>query len=227
MKRQPRLDHIVIAAASLKEGVAYVKRELGVDMPFGGEHVKMGTHNHLMQLGNDVFLEVITINENAAPPGRPRWYGLDDPYTRGCLVNQPAVLAWVINTDDLASLMQSASYSQGNSELVTRGDLSWLFGLPEDGRLLAGGMLPYAIEWHVDKHPSGKMADLNCRLERLEIFHPYPEWIESALQSINALELVRVKAIPANDSPFLSAVIKTPNGKVQLQSHRPKNTIHT
>jgi len=63
------LDHLVIAASSLEQGVDYVRKMLGVDIPFGGVHSAMGTHNHLMQLGNSVFLEVIAINNEIAAQG--------------------------------------------------------------------------------------------------------------------------------------------------------------
>ena len=52
------LDHLVVAATDLKTGVDYVKQTLGVDIPYGGEHQQMGTHNHLMRLGHQIFLEV-------------------------------------------------------------------------------------------------------------------------------------------------------------------------
>lgn len=75
---QTCLDHLVIGAASLEAGVEYVKEVLGVDIPAGGHHEKMGTCNHLMQLGKDVFLEVIAIDKTLAAPSRPRWYGLEN-----------------------------------------------------------------------------------------------------------------------------------------------------
>ena len=46
------LDHLTVAALTLEEGVAHVQRALGVVMPRGGSHPLMGTHNHLMQLGD-------------------------------------------------------------------------------------------------------------------------------------------------------------------------------
>ena len=82
MNIQTQIDHLVIGARSLTEGVNYVKDLLGVDMPYGGVHPKMGTHNHLMQLGNDAFLEIIAVNHNSEPPDRPRWFGLDDGFIR-------------------------------------------------------------------------------------------------------------------------------------------------
>ena len=214
----PKIDHIVIGASYLSEGVDYIKQTLGVDIPFGGEHMKMGTHNHLMQLGDGMFLEVIALNKNIDPPSQPRWYGLDDPYIRLCIEKQPRLLTWVVNTQSLAGLMQQASFSLGQSELVSRGSLSWNFGLPKDGRLLAGGLLPYAIEWHTDTHPSQNMAELGCKLKSLEIHHPYPVWLRDSLESIDALQLVKINELPANGTPYLSADIETPSGTVQLHS---------
>jgi len=57
-----RLDHIVVTAASLQEGIDYVRDALGVEMQAGGEHEHMGTHNCLLKLGDKLFLEVIAAN---------------------------------------------------------------------------------------------------------------------------------------------------------------------
>ncbi|MES9964219.1 MAG: VOC family protein [Candidatus Sedimenticola sp. 20ELBAFRAG] len=218
MNKQSKIDHIVIGASSLAEGVSYVKSMLGVDIPYGGEHIKLGTHNHLMQLGNETFLEVIAVNQQITSPARPRWYGLDDPYTRLCLERQPSLLTWVVNTGDINGLIQKATFSLGKSELISRGNLSWYFGLPEDGRLLGGGLLPYAIEWHTENHPSKSMTDLGCSIQSVEIFHPYPNWIKSALKSIDALSLVKINELAENETPYLSVKIGTPTGEVNLQS---------
>lgn len=215
---QTEIDHLVIGAGSLTQGVNYVKNLLNVDIPYGGEHQKMGTHNHLMRLGDGVFLEVIAVNRQAEPPQRPRWFGLDDPFIRHKIEHQPALLTWVVNTQNLNELIQNANFSLGKAELICRGDLSWHFGLPGDGRLLAGGMLPYAIQWHTDKHPSGNMTDLGCRFHALEIFHPYPDWLQTALESINAFHLVDVHGLPANELPYLIAHLQTPDGIIKLQS---------
>lgn len=70
---QTRIDHLVIGAATLFQGVAYVKECLGVDIPYGGVHMTMGTHNHLMKLGDEIFLEVIAINPDIERIEHPRW----------------------------------------------------------------------------------------------------------------------------------------------------------
>ncbi len=212
------MDHLVIGAASLEQGVDFVKEKLGVEMPFGGTHLKMGTHNHLMQLGNNTFLEIIAINNEIENPSSPRWYGLDDPYIQERVSIEPTLLTWVINTENINDLISSASFSLGKAELISRGNLSWYFGLPEDGRLLASGMLPYAIEWQTDIHPAKNMSDLGCRLDYLEIYHPYPKWLQAHLSSINALDLVDVKQTTSGATSFLVAHIKTPAGTKKLSN---------
>src|SRR6185312_3978330 len=87
------LDHLTVAALSLDEGVAHVRRALGVEIPPGGAHPIMGTHNHLMQLGNSVFLEVIAPDPGVTPQ-RPRWFGLDDPDMHRRLACSPRLLTW-------------------------------------------------------------------------------------------------------------------------------------
>ncbi len=213
-----KIDHLVIGASDLKKGVSFVKEMLGIDMPFGGVHLQMGTHNHLVQLGNDIFLEVIAINPDIDPPQEPRWYGLDDPFVRQQIEKQPTLLTWVVNTQNIKEFVHGASVSFGKPELIHRGELSWYFGIPDDGRLLAGGMLPYVIEWPTDSHPAANMMDAGCRLQRLEIHHPFPGWLQSVLESVNASDLVEVHVLPTNEPPYLIAHIDTPGGLKQLRS---------
>jgi hypothetical protein len=187
-------------------------------MPFGGEHPKMGTHNHLMRLGDQVFLEVISIADHIPSPGRPRWYGLDDPFVRQRIATEPTLLTWVVNTPDIEALTRQAAFSLGTPETISRGNLSWEFGLPEDGRLLAGGLLPYAIQWHGSTHPAANMTDLGCRLAKLELFHPCPEWLQTRLESIGARHCVEINPIEANAAPYILAHIKSSGGEIRLRS---------
>ena len=215
MKTQ--IDHIVIGAADLAQGVAYVRERLGVEVPFGGVHETMGTHNHLMQLGNNSFLEIIAVNPGGGPVGRPRWYGLDDPLVRQRISVQPVLLAWVVNTTDINALLLNAGISFGKATFIRRDNLSWYFGLPGDGRLLAAGLLPYVIEWQTESHPAVNMADLGCRLLNLHIHHSRPEWVGDILKSINARGLVTVHSLPENETPYLAADIRTPSGVKTLK----------
>ncbi|MDF1855396.1 MAG: VOC family protein [Pseudooceanicola sp.] len=72
-------DHLVVIAATLAAGLDHVERQIGLRLPPGGAHPLMGTHNHLIRLGESGFLEVIAPDPDAAPPSRPRWFELDQP----------------------------------------------------------------------------------------------------------------------------------------------------
>jgi hypothetical protein len=213
-----QLDHLVIAARDLEQGVAYLEQQLGITIPPGGEHPRMGTHNRLMRLGDSMFLEVIAVSPTLPPPEQPRWFGLDDPLVRASINLQPTLLTWVVNCDDIENLLQQAALPFGRLEEVSRGELNWYFGIPEDGRLLAGGMLPYLMQWQVESHPAQKMAELGCRLHRLHIHHPYPLWLISILESIDAGDLVQIHPLFTNHVPFLAAEIDTPAGRRVLRS---------
>ncbi|MFZ8971709.1 MAG: VOC family protein, partial [Paracoccaceae bacterium] len=70
-----KLDHVVLAAETLEEGVDYVQDRLGVSLDAGGQHDLFGTHNRLLGLG-DCYFEVIARNPLAKPAQRPLWFDL-------------------------------------------------------------------------------------------------------------------------------------------------------
>jgi hypothetical protein len=212
------IDHIAVGASTLAAGVEYIQSELGVEIPFGGVHTAMATHNHVMRLGDSLFLEVIATNPEGEPATQPRWFGLDDPAVRAKIAGQPQLLTWVARTTDLEAAMANAASDYGVVQHLSRNDLRWSFAMPQDGRLLAAGMLPYLMQWSCDTHPAQNMAERNCRLTGLAIRHPYPQWLESQLQSIGALDAVTIEAAGADTLPCLSATIDTPGGTVVLSS---------
>ena len=66
-----RLDHLVICARDLAQGVEWFGNLSGVQLPVGGQHPLMATHNHLTALSADSFLEVIAIDPDAPEPAFP------------------------------------------------------------------------------------------------------------------------------------------------------------
>lgn len=212
-----RLDHIVIAAATLRQGVDYVRAILGVEIPAGGFHRTMGTHNHLMQLGNQAYLEVIAIDPEAEAPAYPRWFELDHGLMRSALAQQPRLITWVMNTPDILALAASAGFEIGTPTALTRDDLSWEIALTDDGRLLAGGLLPYCIQWHSHPHPSNGMTDLGCRLQQLTLHHNRPGWLAERLSALGADHLVEIDELADDQAPYLSARIETPTGLVTFR----------
>ena len=212
-----RIDHIVIAAATLPQGVDFLRQRLGVEIPRGGVHLKLGTHNHLMQLGDDAYLELIAIDPNGETPPRPRWFGLDSALLRAAIARQPRLVTWVVNTPDIRRLAATAGFDIGTPTELSRDKLSWEIALTDDGRLLGDGLLPYCIQWHSSPHPSRGMADLGCRLQSLTLHHNRPVWLAERLAALGALDLVRIVPLDDSEAPYISANLETPKGLVTLR----------
>lgn len=197
-------DHLAVVAPSLEAGVAHVRERLGVDVPAGGAHPLMGTHNHLMRLGEACFLEIISVDPAAPAPERPRWFGLD---RRG---DAPSRLEhWLLATTDLDATLDEAGGLCGEAIRQTRGELSWRIAVRPDGALPLEGAFPGLLEWSTGTHPAAGMADLGCRLSVLTVDHPEAEHIYRFLEGRLTDARVRVRSAA---TPGLSAEIETPSG---------------
>lgn len=208
------IDHITVVANSLAEGAAFVENALGVSPQAGGEHLRMGTHNLLLRLGDSLFLEVIAVNPSGAPPSRPRWFNLD----RLATGTPPRLAAWVARTDDIQASMKASPYSLGQVEPMSRGGLEWLISIPEDGSLPLDGALPVLIQWPRGIHPATSLLDLGLRLVKLEIMHPEPAKLSQLLSHLGVEDKVRVQASGEREAVSLVAHIETPGGLRKLSS---------
>ena len=210
------LDHLVIAAATLEAGVAYLEQRLGVTVPYGGKHPLMGTHNCLMQLGETSFLEIIAVDPEAKDVGHPRWFALDDPGVQASIDRQPRLHTWVCRTADLTDVVAASPVATGPSQEARRGDLEWKITIPEDGSLPEEGLFPTLLQWPESLGPNGpapRMADLGCNLEKLELLHPNPGHLNKALGAIGFDGPVE---IAKSDERGLTAHIRTADSLVAL-----------
>ncbi|MCK1789159.1 VOC family protein [Pseudomonas violetae] len=202
------LDHLAIVAPDLDTGCAFVTRVLGAELQPGGAHPRMGTHNRLLCLGPDTYLEVIAIDPSAKRPDRPRWFGMDQS-----AVDAPARLTtWVARTDDIHGMSEACRNILGNPEPMTRGALAWQITIPADGSLPLNGSAPTLIQWEQAPPPASAMVDRGCSLVALDVFDPDPGKIQALLTAINFSGPVRLHALAAGSTPYLVAHIQTPDG---------------
>jgi hypothetical protein len=100
-----QLDHLIVAAATLAEGVAWCEKVLGVTPGPGGQHPLMGTHNRLLKIATppypDAYFEIIALDPQAAPPQRVRWFGLDEPALRDRIAQEPRLIHAVARSTQL------------------------------------------------------------------------------------------------------------------------------
>ena len=207
------LDHLVVAARNLEDGTAWLESRLGAFLSPGGKHALMGTHNRLLSLGEGRYLELICIDPDAPPPGRPRWYDLDAARMQVRLSRSPALIHWAVRTDDIESAI--ASTAGGHPEILslTRSGLRWRIGIPASGRLSQAGVSPTVLEWE-GRHPSAMLPESGCRLEQLILMHPQAK---QTLASLRRAGLASEDPVEARDSGLgLQARIRTPRGIVEL-----------
>ena len=204
------IDHFAIGAATLEQGVAAMSEKLGVEVPKGGKHDAMSTHNCVMQSGNESFFELIAIDPDAPDPGRTRWFTLDDPETQRRLAERPRALCWVVNTDDLDAVVAASPVDLGEIVHFQRGERTWRLTVPKDGALPENGLLPAFIEWSPGPHPSTGQQDLGVTLSKIKLSHPDRDWLNGVLNKLEIEHLVEVET----GELALEFELKTPNGTV-------------
>ncbi|MCJ2086296.1 VOC family protein [Methylobacterium sp. E-005] len=204
------LDHLVVVAPDLAEGVAHVRDCLILTMPEGGRHREMGTRNHLLRLGDATFLEVIAVDPEAPAPLVARWFGLSDPaQVRADWESGRRLRGFVARTDDLDGVLAIHSGLLGQAATMTRGALSWRFGLRPDGAWPADGAAPCVMDWGQSGNPARSMPDFGARLDALVLTHPDPDAVR---QRQAALGLADPPAVVQGDGPRWTARITTPSG---------------
>lgn len=207
-------DHIAIGATSLEEGTRDLKRRLKIEIPFGGTHPRMATHNCLTRLGGDRFLEIISIDPDAPAPDRPRWFDLDDASQRQLLTQGPRPIAWIARTRNIALVLsraQDKGLDLGRPIEMTRGALRWLIAIRDDGHLPEGGTLPVIIQWPDGPHPATRMTDLGLRLKTLRLLHPRPHTLRAMLEAIGAAHLVTIEPVETS-KPHVECDVTTSDG---------------
>jgi Glyoxalase-like domain len=214
------LDHIVIAAASLDAGVAWVEEKLGAAPVPGGQHAAMGTHNALLRLGARCYLEVIAIDPDGETPARPRWFSLDEPEMQARLAAGPALITWVIRAPSLAAACARVP-DLGEIMPMTRNAFRWKISVPDSGVLAWGGILPTAIQWEasddgVVHHPCDVLPDGGCELVSLQLSHPAAvlgtAGIVALFRELRIAGPVDLKSGPKR----LAAVIRSARGDIVL-----------
>ena len=210
------LDHLVVAAETLDQGVAFLAGMLGVEPAGGGKHEVTGTHNRLLKLGRGCYLEVIAIDPDAGRPAFPRWFNLDNPALQTQLKTRPRLVAWVARTKDIDSLSPKIFQQHGRVRPMRRGGLKWRFAGTDDGSLPGHGLIPHLIQWDVPDHPAQLLSEPGCRLIGLEGTHADPPSVQTVISRLGLNDAIAIHVAPVRRPQGLRARISTPKGIVVL-----------
>lgn len=204
------VDHLIFGTPDLELGVSRLERLLGVRASTGGRHPVWGTHNALLALGPDCYLEVMAPDPGLPRPESPRLFGLDD-------LAEPRLLTWAARADDLERTAQQAARagvslgaaSDGGRQRPDGTWVRWRITDPFAPRL--GGVVPFLIDWGATPHPAGGAAP-GCTLRGLRAEHPDPDRVRAALGAMEVTLAVEPGARPA-----LVATIEGALGQVELR----------
>lgn len=206
-------DHLVVAAATLADGIDYIASTTGATPHPSGKHVAMGTHNALLRLSERTFLEVIAIDPAGTRPARPRWFELDNIALQAELTERPRLIHWVARTTGIEAAAAACPIPLGAVHPMARGDARWRITIPDDGSLPAKGIVPTLIEWDVPQHPAESLPKSDVTLVSLAAQHREPADIRAALA---ALGLDGMLPVTYDRDARLAAMLRTPRGVVTL-----------
>lgn len=221
--RAAALDHLVVVAATLAEGVAWCQRTLGVEPGPGGEHPLMGTHNRLLSVASPQFagayLEIIAIQPGAdksIASGSQRWFDMDSPALQQAVQRDgPQLVHWVARVPhlaqahaELARLGLDPGSPLAASRATPRGLLQWAITIRPDGQRPMGGCLPTLIQW-AEHHPTDHMPTSAVRLQALVLAHPQAPLLGQALDALS-LNLSQSQSQSLDISMSMSQPIQPP-----------------
>ena len=232
MKTQ--IDHLVVAAKTLALGVQWCEATLGITPGPGGEHAQYGTHNRLFKVATPVhplaYLEIIAIDPQAKRPAETaakRWFDLDDAALQAAIANEPRLVHFVANTDDIQAARMGLKAQGIDPGLAMhanrhsrRGVLQWQITVREDGQRLFNGALPSLIQWGkmdaaepLRLHPRNSLPRSGVTLQSIKLVHPSAVKLQAAYEAIG-LAGVTIDTGPAD----LIAMLHTPKGTFELHS---------
>ena len=213
-----KLDHIVFGARSLEEGTHFIEKKLGIKLSEVGYHDFMGTHNRVVKVDKDVYLEVIAIDPSSKSPNENRWFNLDNPILQKKLEYSPQMIGYVIETKDKEILKHFCTPIE-----ASRGNYKWKFAMPNlesnffNKELIENGIIPSLINWKSNK-PVYEMKNNQLSLKKIEIEildnqMQYKKIIES-IGIIEKLTFTIKKDVVGknnNAQPIIKALIKDKN----------------
>ena len=209
-----KLDHIVLGANTLQEGTDYVEKKLGLSLSEIGYHHHMGTHNRVIKIAKNIYLEVIAIDPNASKPKHFRWFNLDIEEQQARLKISPQIIGYVIENENSDMLKFYNPFFE-----ASRGYYRWEFAMPKcnnnqiKNELIESGLVPSLIKWK-SKKPVDQMVDNYFELEKFQIeltenYLGYETYI-NVLGDVEKLEYVfkdKTDTLSLNKYPKFNVII--------------------
>jgi hypothetical protein len=199
-EREENIDHIILAINDLDKGIAQFKELTGIEPVFGGIHPFSFSHNALVALDNETYIEIM------AP--RPDAENVPADFLS---MEKLTPIGWAVRTrhvNQTKEKLKAAGFvtSESKDGSRTKPDgtkLSWTtFGIEQHDDF------PFFIEWGAGTtHPS-KSSPVGCTLSSFTIITP-----NETMNKLNATLQLGLTVSQGNDTQW-QLTIDTPKGKV-------------
>lgn len=204
------LDHLVVAAPDLVEGIGYVEELVGQRATPGGRHPRWGTHNAIVALESLKYIEIIAADPERERPETVTVFGLDR-------IARSQLVTWAAKERDLESRVAAArdvgvdlgGILDGTRQKPDESRLSWRLSDPE--AMPCDGLVPFFIDWLDSVHPATGSPAAG-RLQGLSAEHPDPDGARSHLEALG-LHM----SVVWGEGVLLKATIRTRARDIELR----------
>ena len=191
-----KLDHIVFGASTLEEGTEFVESILQEKLSDIGYHKDMGTHNRVIKISDEVYLEVVAINPEMQKIKKRRWFNLDNPNLQKKLQKSPQIIGYVVEKNNKTPQEYYDPFFN-----ASRANYRWKFAMPNyrnkdlDIEIIEKGIIPSLISWKGEK-PIYKMKKNQFEVISFEIkLSDSQQHFKNILKSFGEIEYVTVSSI--------------------------------
>jgi len=204
-----KLDHIVLGSFTLEEGTEFLENILQAKLSDIGYHKDMGTHNRVIRISENVYIEVIAIDPKRKNLNNRKWFNLDNSNLQSKLKISPQIIGYVIENND----RNINKYYDPFFE-ASRDSYKWQFAMPTfknnilDSEIIEAGIIPSLISWKSDK-PVYQMKKNQFELISLEIrLSESQKYFNTFFKSFGEIEYVSVSMTKEEETSIFKLKLK-------------------
>ena len=204
-----KLDHIVFGSLTLEEGTEFIENILQAKLSDIGYHKDMGTHNRVIRIGKNVYLEVVAIDPKIKILNDRIWFNLDNPNLQSKLKKSPQIIGYVIESKNINITKYYDPFFESSRDIY-----KWQFAMPTfnknilDREIIEAGMIPGLISWKSNK-PIYKMKKNQFELINFEIMlSKTQQHLNSFFKSFGEIEYVSVSTTTEEELSIFNLKLK-------------------
>lgn len=214
------IDHVVVGIDDLQKGMGEIEEMTGVKPAYGGAHPDYGTHNALISLDNNTYLEVLAPNPEISMNLFQWLTNFKAMYLRRKLSSMHSLkpFLWAVGSQDLqmtaAQIKEiglKLTKPEANSRKKPNGELlSW------KGAFFAKGIktdLPFFISWDEAASSPAKDSPKGCKLIDFMVSTPNSDDLNKIVDNLSLpVRITQARKVG------VTFEFSSPKGNVRLSS---------